>query len=85
MLQMEQQRRQEEMKSKLVDARAKYDELLAQGKKEFSAVSEKLKAILHRTARALLQNKKLTKTDAEKFYISSKYLIHAVRKHLNDV
>ena len=82
---MEQQRRQEEMKSKLVDARAKYDELLTQGKKEFSAVSEKLKAILHRTARALLQNKKLTKTDAEKFYISSKYLIHAVRKHLNDV
>ena len=82
---MEQQRRQEEMKSKLVDARAKYDELLTQGKKEFSAVSEKLKVILHRTARALLQNKKLTKTEAEKFYISSKYLIHAVRKHLNDV
>ena len=75
MRKLELQRRQEEMDSKLADARAKYDELLTQGKKEFSAVSEKLKAILHRTARALLQNKKLTKTDAEKFYISSKYLI----------
>ena len=69
------QDRKRHIESKLADIRAKYEALLTQGKEELSAVSDELKAILHRTARVLLQNKKLTKTEAQKFYISSKHLI----------
>ena len=79
------QDRKRHIESKLADIRAKYEALLKQGKEELSAVFDKLKEILHRTARALLQNKKLTKTEAEKFYISSEYysLFYPKTKHEN--
>ena len=49
-----------------------YSELLRRGKEEFSSASDRLRAILSDTARALLIAKKLAKPDAEKYYISSK-------------
>ena len=49
-----------------------YSELLRRGKEEFSSASDRLRAILSDTARALLISKKLAKPDAEKYYISSK-------------
>ena len=50
-----------------------YPALLRQGKQEFAAASDRLKDILKETALALLNDKKLTKNVAEKYYISSEF------------